>query len=170
MGLAPKYWYSCPKWLTEICTFIIKCDTKLVRALSWMEGLTETGAPNPFICVRPRKGEERSRGGMGLQNAMALSPLQTWPPQPNEHETHLMWSMHSSGCIHTCAGRQAHICASIHYSVFVCLQTIINTCCVFQCICSPADAWHTCTTVFSVYLVSPEHIARSSRRFGLGWD
>lgn len=42
-----------------------------------MEGLTETGAPNPFICVRPRKREEWGRGGMGLQNATALSPLQT---------------------------------------------------------------------------------------------
>lgn len=42
-----------------------------------MEGLTETGAPNPFICVRPRKREEWGRGGIGLQNAVALSPLKT---------------------------------------------------------------------------------------------
>lgn len=39
--------------------------------------------------------EEWSRGGTGLQNATALSPLQTWPPQPSEDETHLMWSVHS---------------------------------------------------------------------------
>lgn len=61
MRLVPKCRYSSPKWLTEICTFIIKCDTKLVRALSWMEGLTEMGAVNPFICVRPQKrGKNRA--------------------------------------------------------------------------------------------------------------
>lgn len=121
MGLSPKYRYFCPKWLTEICTFIIKCDTKLVRALSWIEGLTETGAPNPFICVRPRKREEWSWGGMGLQNATALSPLQTWPPQPSEDETHLMWSMHSRRRIqsHTLLCIYAKIC----YILYICTVT-----------------------------------------------
>lgn len=108
MRLAPKYRYSCPKWLTEICTFIIKCDTKLVGALFWMEGLTETGAPNPFICVRPRKREEWGRGGIGLQNAVALSPLKTRATQPSEHESHLMWSVHSSR--HTLTHRGTHFC------------------------------------------------------------
>lgn len=87
MRLVPKYRYSSPKWLTEICTFIIKCDTKLVQALSWMEGLTEMGAVNPFICVRPRK-EGRIR--LGPQNGMALSPLQTRHHQPCERKSHAL--------------------------------------------------------------------------------
>lgn len=92
MRLVPKCQYSSPKWLTEICTFIIKCDTKLVQALSWMEGLTEMGAVNPFICVRPRK---EGRMGLGPQNGTALSPLQTRHHQTCEHELHVLqrtWS------------------------------------------------------------------------------
>ena len=89
-----------------------------------MEGLTETGAPNPFICVRPRKREEWGRGGMGLQNATALSPLQTRPPQPSEHETHPMWSLHSSGRIHTHAHTDPHLCI---YSMLKCLFKQMHT-------------------------------------------
>lgn len=112
-----------------------------------MEGLTETGAPNPFICVRPRKREEWGRGGMGLQNATALSPLQTRPPQPSEHETHLMWSMHSSGRIHTHAhteegGWDTHLRI---YSMLTCLlkrtqHTVVNT----AASCSHAHVRATC--------------------------
>ncbi len=118
-----------------------------------MEGLTETGAPNPFICVRPRKREEWGRGGMGLQNATALSPLQTRPPQPSEHETHLMWSMHSSGRIHTHAHTVTHL--SI-YGILKCLlkhthaiDTLPRVCMnVFTCGCTQSQ---TCTvTVVSV--------------------
>lgn len=76
----------------------------------------------------PEKGEEWGRGGMGLQNATALSPLQTRPPQPSEHETHLMWSMHSSGRIHTHAHTGTHLCI---YSMLKCLlkhmHTVIDT-------------------------------------------
>lgn len=89
-----------------------------------MEGLTETGAPNPFICVRPRKREEWGRGGMGLQNATALSPLQTRPPQPSEHETHPMRSKHSSGRIHTHAHTGTHLCI---YSMLKCLLKQMHT-------------------------------------------
>lgn len=87
MRLATKYRFFCPKWLTEICTFIIKCDTKLAGALSSMEGLTETGAPNPFICVGPRKREEWCRGGLGLQNVVARGSPEARPPQPSKHES-----------------------------------------------------------------------------------
>lgn len=97
MRLVPKYRYSSPKWLTEICTFIIKCDTKLVQALSWMEGLTEMGAVNPFICVRPRK---EGRIGLGPQNGMALSPLQTRHHQPCEHELHVLRRTRGCWCLH----------------------------------------------------------------------
>lgn len=147
-----------------------------------MEGLTETGAPNPFICVRPRKGEEWGRGGMGLQNATALSPLQTRPPQPSEHETHLMWSMHSSGRIHTHAHTGTHLCIG---SMLTCLlrhmHTTINTqphvhVHMFTYFCAQSQTHTDMRRHFRlcVYLLAAEHASVyecmdcSRRRFSLG--
>lgn len=114
MRLVPKCRSSSPKWLTEICTFIIKCDTKLVQALSWMEGLTEMGAVNPFICVRPRK---EGRIGLGPQNGMAPSPLQTRHRQPCEHDSHVLRRPWWHGCL------RVHIFSLSGISVETCTDT-----------------------------------------------
>lgn len=52
--------------------------------------------------------------GLGPQNATALSPLQTQgPPQPSEHETHLMWPIQAGGR----AGERKHIVAPLVQSL-----------------------------------------------------
>lgn len=68
-----------------------------------MEGLTETGAPNPFICVRTRKGGKNG-AGVGWGHRM---PRPLVPSRPGFHS---QVSMRLISC-GLCSGADARICA-----------------------------------------------------------
>lgn len=64
--LASKCWYFCPKWLTEICTFIIKCDSKPVRSFVLNRGLwRKRGLLILLFMSDPERGKEWGPGWAG---------------------------------------------------------------------------------------------------------